>query len=154
MKKTKSKYFKTRQGLEITDLKQYVADWIESHDIVEIFVGCDSQEMEKELSYATCICLYENKKGAHVITKNEREPKVRAMETKLWNEVTKAIEAAEQIKDCGVKISLHLDFNSNPKFKSNQLFEAGLGYAISMGYHAEGKPNAVAASYASDRECR
>ena len=76
------------------------------------------------------------------------------MHTRLWAEVTKSIDVAEMLKDLDKRITVHVDYNSKESEKSNQLYEAGIGYAKSMGYDAVGKPDAWAASSAADNYCR
>jgi predicted RNase H-related nuclease YkuK (DUF458 family) len=46
-----------------------------------------------------------------------------------------------------------LDLNPDPKYKSNQLLRAALGYVESMGYIPRCKPNAMCASYVADALC-
>ena len=74
--------------------------------------------------------------------------------TKLWGEVELAVTTADMIKDCGKKIIIHLDYNSNDKFYSNMIYNTGIGYATAMGYEVHGKPDGWVASFTSDKMCR
>lgn len=157
------KNFKTFQGIEIPDLYAYVENWVKEHPNCEIYVGCDSQEVGKQVNYVTTICMYNIGKGAHVIHRKETEPrpkssfgegKKKSMFPRLWAEVTKSIEVAEAIKDIGIRLVVHVDYNSKPTEASSYLYESGIGYAKAMGFDAEGKPYAVAASCAADNYCR
>jgi predicted RNase H-related nuclease YkuK (DUF458 family) len=71
----------------------------------------------------------------------------------LWNEVTKAVEIAEMLKDLG-KITVHVDINSNPRFRSYQLYDASMGLITSMGFEAAGKPLAWAATCGANKHCQ
>ena len=148
------KVFKNKYGEKIDDILEYVKNWISQHDNCEIYVGCDSQEINDKTNYVTTICMYEIGNGAHVIYCKEQEPKHNSMHNRLWLEVEKSVQVAEIIKDLDKKITLHIDYNSKKTGKSNQLYEAGMGYIKSMGYEAVGKPNAWAASTAADNFCR
>lgn len=148
------KNFKRNNGEIIEDLVAYVAEWLETHPNSELYIGCDSQDIGKKIKYAVSVCLYEIGKGGHYVTSVSYITKQTSFEHKLWNEVVKSVEAAELLKDLGVRIVIHVDYNSNPKEKSNQLYEAGLGYAIGLGYEAVGKPDAWAATHVADKHCR
>jgi len=148
------KKFIQTNGKVIDDLFGYVKEWVEKHPISEIHIGCDSQEVSGKVNYVTAICLYQLGKGAHIIYKKERVPAINNMYTKLWPEVVKAVEAAEMLKDIGMRIVVHVDYNSDKTEKSNSLYESGLGYIKSMGFEATGKPNAWAASKCADNYCR
>jgi predicted RNase H-related nuclease YkuK (DUF458 family) len=49
---------------------------------------------------------------------------------------------------------IDIDLNPDPKYKSNQVLRAALGYVESMGYVPRCKPNAVVASYVADAICK
>lgn len=154
------KNFRTREGLIIEDVPNYVSQWLNKHPDSEVYIGCDSQEIGDKVNYVTTICLYEIGKGAHIIYSKEIEPRPKKgdpmanMHPKLWSEVVRSVNVAETLKDINAKITVHVDYNSKQSEKSNQLYEAGIGYAKSMGYEAVGKPDAWAASSAADNYCR
>jgi predicted RNase H-related nuclease YkuK (DUF458 family) len=154
------KNFIQTNGKVIDNLFEYVKDWVERYPNSEIFVGCDSQEVGNKINYVTTVCLYEIGHGVHVILKKESEPRPQLtnplanMHPKLWSEVVRSVEVAESLKGINKKITVHVDYNSKDNEKSNQLYEAGIGYAKSMGYDAVGKPHAWAASSAADNYCR
>lgn len=152
--------FRTRDGIVIEDIASYVKDWTTKHPDSEVYVGCDSQEVGDKINYVTTVCMYEFGKGAHVIHCKEvvkRPPKMDPlanMHPKLWAEVMKSVEVADTLKGVQKKITVHVDYNSKQGEKSNQLYDAGIGYAKSRGYDAVGKPEAFAATSAADNYCR
>ena len=152
------KKFQNKDGVKIENICEYVKNWLSQNNNSDIFIGCDSQETNNRVTYVTTICLYQRGCGAHVIYKKEYEPKTTRgkmnMHTRLWTEVTKSIEVADILKELDRPITVHVDYNSKQSEKSNQLYEAGIGYAKSMGYDAVGKPDAWAASSAADNLCR
>ena len=48
------------------------------------------------------------------------------------------------------KVSIHVDLSKDKKFKSNRVYDAGIGYLIGMNYRVKSKPQAWAASCAAD----
>jgi uncharacterized protein len=154
------KKFTQTNGTIIDDLFNYVKEWIEENPNSEIFVGCDSQEVGSEINYVITVCLYNIGRGVHVILNKESTPKPKTlnplanMYPKLWSEVVRSVEVADFLKGINRKITVHLDYNSKDSEKSNQFYEAGIGYVKSMGYDAVGKPDAWAASNCADNYCR
>ncbi len=152
--------FRTRDGVVIEDIASYVDEWTTKHPESEVYVGCDSQEVGHKINYVTTICMYEFGRGAHVIHCKETIEKpaklnpIANMHPKLWSEVVRSVEVADMLKGVKKKITVHVDYNSKEGEKSNQLYDAGIGYARSRGYDAVGKPDAFAASSAADNYCR
>ena len=79
--------FKTRQGAIIDDIKTYVANWIAEGPNAKIFIGCDSQEHERNIDYAVSICIYDPGKGGHVIDRKTTHPLTKTNQHRLWEEV-------------------------------------------------------------------
>jgi predicted RNase H-related nuclease YkuK (DUF458 family) len=154
--------FKTRQGAIIDDIKTYVANWIVDKPDIKIYIGCDSQRTEGSVHYAVSICMYNPGKGGHIVDRKTTYPADKTFESKnkeviferLWKEVEMSVEVADQLKDLNAKIIIHCDYNSDQSELSNRLYGAGIGYAMDLGYEAEGKPNAFAATYAADNAVR
>lgn len=76
------------------------------------------------------------------------------LQGKLWKEVEYTIQAAKMLDGCNLKIKIHVDYNSDEGEMSNVLYAPGVGFAQGMGYEAEGKPHAWAASCVADALCR
>lgn len=157
--------FKTRQGVVIDNLRDYVKEWLQDKTDTQIWIGCDSQVHGAIVVYAITVCLYEQGKGAHVISKkinvaNKATSKGKkalqdgSNSRRLWEEIEYSVEVADELKDLGINISIHADYNSKPEEVSNQLYDSGIGYAMSKGYAAVGKPFAWAATYAADKDAR
>ena len=157
--------FKTRQGVVIDNLRNYVKDWLVDKTDTQIWIGCDSQVHGAVVTYAVTVCLYEQGKGAHVISKTinvantSKSKGKRALQDgsnsrRLWDEIEYSVAVADELNELGINISIHADYNSKPEEVSNQLYDSGIGYAMSKGYAAVGKPFAWASTYAADREAR
>jgi len=175
--------FRKFDGTLIEDVNTYVKEWARENPYGEIIIGCDSQEHSRYVTYAIVIVMHfrmflGNDKsgqpvyrgqGAHVIKaiikdKTSKTPKsarrgrkefdTAALQGKLWKEVEYTIEAAQMLDGCDKKIKIHVDYNSDESAVSNILYAPGVGYAQGMGYEAEGKPHAWAATHVADSLCR
>lgn len=145
--------FKDSYGKDVQDVKQYVGRWLQKFPTAEIYIGCDSKKRGGNVKYSTVICLWNVGKGVHEIYKNEVVKAPRDAYTRLWNEVTRAVEVADLLKDMA-NITVHVDINSNPKYRSHNLYDASMGLITSMGFQAAGKPFSWAASCGAHRHCQ
>jgi len=140
-------------GAEVDDVRSYVREWLQAHPGGELFIGCDSKKRGKKVKYSTAICLWNVGKGVHEIFKTETEKAPKDAYTRLWNEVTRAVTVAEHLKDLA-RITVHVDINSSPKYRSHQLYDASMGLITAMGFEAAGKPHSWAASCGAHRHCQ
>ncbi len=66
-----------------------------------------------------------------------------------------SIEVAEWLSNqINVKIEIDMDYNSDEKFISNKLISAAKGWANSLGYKVNVKPNNQIATKAADHHCK
>ncbi len=153
MKLTQNAVFRDHKGNEIEEPRQFVQAWLKKHPRGKIFVGCDSKVRGDLVKYSTAICLWNIGKGVSEIYKNEVIQRPPDSYTRLWAEVTRAVETAEELKDLG-EITVHVDINSNPKYRSHQLYDASIGLITSMGFQGAGKPFSWAASCGAHKHCQ
>ena len=154
--------FRKFDGTKIENVNQYVKDFLKEYPYTNLIVGCDSQQHSRFIQYAVSILMHIHDesgsgKGCHVIyaTVKDYSKNIRSdIYTKLWSEVVYAVDAAKLIEDCGQKISIHLDYNSDKSAYSHILYDAGLGYALASGFKAYGKPDGSVASIVADYLCR
>ena len=122
------------------DLAPYVKDYVGRFPNTEIMIGCDSQNVGRYTSYAVIVALYEPGHGAHVIYRREKTEKERNRPTRLMNEVWKSVEVATFLRDNGLKIKyIDIDINPNPKYKSNEVYEAACGLVKGCGFECRYK---------------
>lgn len=158
--------WKMYNGNKITNVSDYVREWALANPFGDIIIGCDSQAHHKYVKYSISICMHMKDEfdighGAHVIFANvfatDKSLK-RDLHRKLLLEATLSIQAADEAKqnleNCGMKIVVHLDYNSKEEEFSNSLYNSGIGMVNGMGYKAYGKPYAWAASHTSDALCK
>lgn len=174
---TKDLVFRKFDGTLIENVNQYVRDWAKENPYGQIIIGCDSQEHSRYVTYAIAIVMHYKDKfggghGAHVIKSVIKDSKFRTpagtlkvkngrksfdtsvLQGKLWREVELTIQAAKLLDGCDKKIMIHVDYNSDEGAMSNVLYAPGIGYAQGMGYEAQGKPYAWAATHVADSLCR
>ena len=147
--------FKSLTTRKEVDLIPYVKQFLAENDCTSIFIGCDSQN-EKNTTYGIVIVLHNAGKGGHVLYAKEVLPKINDRFTRLWNEVEYSLQVAEYLTTNGIQKPnyIDLDLNPDPKYKSNQVLRAALGYVESMGYVPRCKPYAMVASYVADAICK
>jgi|AntAceMinimDraft_16_1070373.scaffolds.fasta_scaffold63038_1 predicted RNase H-related nuclease YkuK (DUF458 family) len=154
--------FKKVDETIIKDVNQYVKDWVIDHPYGEVTIGCDSQQHTHYIKYSIVIVMhvvdeFKIGHGAHVISSSitDRSKNLKSdIYSKLWAEAEYTIKAAQMIDGCTKDIKIHLDYNSKETEYSNVLYSAGLGYVKGMGYEAEGKPHAWAATHVADDICK
>lgn len=144
--------FNKLTGDDSFDLAQYVKDYYKRHNgqRLELYLGCDSQNKIKT-TYATTLVFNINTSGCHVIYRKEVVPIITDMWTRLWGEAERSLETALYLRENGIEIdTIDLDYNVDPKFKSNKLVNAAVGYVESLGFKARIKPELLPAVYAAD----
>lgn len=136
-------------SFELADyVKQYLDD--HPHDTIQIYLGCDSHSRLKT-TYATTLVFNVSSTGCHVIYKKDIVPLINDMWTRLWGEAERSAETALYLREHGIEIdTIDLDFNSDPKHKSNKLVSAATGYIESLNFKARIKPDLLPAAYAAD----
>ena len=134
------------------DLVEYVGQYLEKHDGVELLVGCDSQNHGDKTVYAVVVALYHTGHGAHVIYRRWKTEKEYTRAIRLLNEVWFAVEAAELLRKAGLpKVKyIDIDLNPDPKFKSNEVFRQAVGLVEGMGYEARYKTLGPLMTYMAD----
>ena len=112
--------------------------------------------LEKQKSYTPNISNTANKtpKTARKKVNGRIDFDTAALQGKLWKEVELTIQTAQMLSDCELKVKVHVDYNSDEKAGSHILYASGIGYAQGMGFEAEGKPHAWAATHVADSLCR
>ena len=105
--------------------------------------------------YATVIAYKLGTRGVHYILNKKKVSIINDMWTRLWKEAEDSIDAAEWLtKQISVKVEIDMDYNENENFKSHKLISAAKGWANSLGYKVNIKPNKQIATKAADHHCK
>ncbi|MGI9540480.1 MAG: ribonuclease H-like YkuK family protein [Flavobacteriaceae bacterium] len=128
---------------------------IENYPYAEIHIGTDSQNINKESIYTTVIAYRLGTRGVHYILSKSTVSIIRDMWTRLWKEAELSIDLAEWVtQKISIKVEIDMDYNEDENFKSNKLISAAKGWANSLGYKVNVKPNNQIATRAADYHCK
>ena len=122
---------------------------------VKIHIGSDSQNIGKKTKYATVIAYRYGSRGVHYILSKKTELLIKDMWTRLWKEAEMSIDIAQWLThQVSVRVEIDMDYNSDENFKSSKLISATKGWANSLGYKVNVKPNNQIATKAADYHCK
>jgi predicted RNase H-related nuclease YkuK (DUF458 family) len=115
-------------------------------------IGCDSQVKGRETVYALVLAMYTPGKGAHVLYDRFTTPKDREISTRLMNEVWHSINLADELMNAGLPRAkyIDIDLNPDPRYKSNEVLRAAVGWAEGLGYSVRHKGDSPMMTYCAD----
>ena len=146
--------FKNIKGERI-DPVEHTLKIIRDYPTVKIHIGSDSQNIGKKTKYATVIAYRYGSRGVHYILSKKTELLIKDMWTRLWKEAEMSIDIAQWLThQVSVKVEIDMDYNSDENFKSSKLISATKGWANSLGYKVNVKPNNQIATKAADYHCK
>jgi predicted RNase H-related nuclease YkuK (DUF458 family) len=148
------KVFKKTNGEKVNVVEHTLAQLKESPTIT-IHIGTDSQNIGNHTVYSTVIAYRFGNRGVHYIVHKQKLPKINDIWTRLWKEAEMSIETAEWLTNqINVNVQIDMDYNGDEGYKSNRLISAAKGWANSLGYAVNVKPNNQIATRAADYQCR
>jgi predicted RNase H-related nuclease YkuK (DUF458 family) len=153
------KKFKTVKG-EYVDVVEHTISIMKQYPNVQVHVGTDSQNISNQTVYVTVIAFRYGTNGVHYIYYKERKPRKmtgnisKDIWDRLWREAEMSIEVAEWLKaQMNILIQIDMDYNEDDLWESNKLIQAASGWASSLGYQVNCKPNIQIATKAADYQC-
>ena len=146
--------FKNIKGERI-DPDEHTLKILRDYPTVKIHIGSDSQNIGKKTKYATVIAYRYGSRGVHYILSKKTELLIKDMWTRLWKEAEMSIDIAQWLThQVSVRVEIDMDYNSDENFKSSKLISATKGWANSLGYKVNVKPNNQIATKAADYHCK
>tara|TARA_Y100001949_G_C15954140_1_gene316194 strand:+ start:931 stop:1380 length:450 start_codon:yes stop_codon:yes gene_type:complete len=146
--------FKDIKGNNI-DPVNHTLSIIKDFPSVKIHVGSDSQNVGKKTNYTSVIAYRLGTRGVHYILSKSSVTIIDDMWKRLWLEAEHSIIVAEWLtKQISVKVEIDMDYNSDEAYRSNKLISATKGWANSLGYKVNVKPNTQIATRAADHHCK
>jgi len=139
--------------------KADIDEFIKYHKDDMFFIGTDSQnylKRKKICVFTTVLIAYKMRRGGAIITHTDRTPCMASLRQRLLLEAMRSLETAWYLDskvDSKNIIGIHLDVNSNLKYKSAQYKEELVGLVAAQGFNALTKPDAWAASCVADSKC-
>lgn len=133
--------FKKFTGEKLENISDYIKEYIRNNNGVEVIIGTDSQNKGRCTTYSTVIVLYTPGHGGHCIFRRWKTPKERVRQTRLLKEVEESINLANELVESGCPKPKYIDIdvNPNPKFKSNEVYQAAKGWVEGSGYEVRFK---------------
>lgn len=139
--------FRKTSGEKVVDLVTYVKNYVETHPNIDVMVGTDSQSKGSKTYFSTVVALYNagdgtHGHGAHCVFKRWSTPKYKKEQRfeRLLKETEESIIIARELRDCGIKIKyVDIDINPDPKYKSNEAFDAAYGWVTGEGFDCRHK---------------
>ena len=137
------------------DPVQHTIEVLKNYPYAEIHIGTDSQNINKQTYYTTVIAYRLGTRGVHYIFNKSNRKLITDMWTRLWKEAELSIDVAEWLtQKITLKVEIDMDYNSDESFKSHKLISAAQGWANSLGYKVNIKPNNQIATRAADYHCK
>lgn len=138
---------------KVVNLVEYVRQYMVEKPGTKIYIGTDSQNRRDKTDFAIVVVLHYLNRGAKVLYVKTTEPKIRDRFTRLLKEVQYSLEIAAVLREGGLDmpLTIDIDLNPDPLYKSNDVLTSALGWVVGMGFECRNKPYALAASYAADR---
>lgn len=152
----KDKVFRRLQDRTVIDLVPYVKQKLSERDDIKIYIGTDSQNHKRKSHYALVVVLHYGNNGGHVLYHKEIVPRIRDRFSRLWKEVEMSMELAQYLEAQGLPKATYidLDLNPDPKFRSNDVLRAALGYVTGQGYVPRIKTEGEIATRVADKLCK
>lgn len=120
----------------------------------QVHIGTDAQRQGRRTDFVTVVALYTPGKGGRVFFTRRREPKHGSLREKLaletWSSIEVGLALAPLLPAGAEQISIHVDANPNPKFRSSDYVKELTGMVMGQGFRSVLKPNAWASSHAAD----
>ena len=150
-----NRVFKKVDGDAVFDIVKHTLDILTECPYVEVHIGTDSQNHRRTTVYVTAIAFRYGNRGVHYIYHKHKVKKIKNKWTRLWNEAEYSIEVAEWLtQKVKVKVEIDLDYNSDENYFSSKLVQPVVGWAMSLGYKTNIKPDNQIATRAADHHCR
>ena len=137
------------------EIIKHTSDMLEYCPYSEIHVGADSQNSAIFTKYSVVIAYRFGSRGVHYVFNSFKVDRIDDKFTRLLKEAEYSIEIAQWIKEkINVDIQIDLDYNQNDKYFSSKLIPMTKGWANSLGFKVNLKPNNQVATRAADYQCR
>lgn len=130
-------------------------NFISAYKNQDFYVGTDSQNYKGLTVYTTVIISHHKNRGGSIIIHSDKTITPSSLRHKLLMEAMRSLEAAYFVNQripSKSNIVVHLDVNSNLKWKSGQYKDELVGLIMAQGFNVRCKPDAWASSSAADRK--
>jgi predicted RNase H-related nuclease YkuK (DUF458 family) len=148
------KLFKDVKGNNV-DPVDHTLSILKDYPYAKIHIGSDSQNVGKKTNYTSVIAYRLGTRGVHYILSKSSCDAINDIWKRLWLEAEYSIQVAEWLtKQVSVQVEIDMDYNSDENHRSHKLISATKGWANSLGYKVNVKPNNQIATRAADHHCK
>lgn len=127
----------------------------------EVHIGTDSQQNgNRGTEYVTVLVVLTPGKGGRVFYCRERVPRIRSLRERLHREVWMSTELGMELTQTtdiggfalidGNELTIHIDANPNPRFKSSEYVQELAGLVVGQGFRVMLKPDSWTATHVAD----
>ena len=134
-----------------------INDFVKQHSMDEFYIGTDSQTSKGKCTLTTALIAYHWGAGGTIIMHTQKVPQFNSLRQKLIAEAMRSLETAwytNPLIPAESTIVIHVDVNSNLRWKSGQYRDELVGMIMAQGFACRVKPDAWGASKVSDRKCK
>lgn len=122
---------------------------------LKVCIGTDSQVKGGQIHFATVITFLRQKNGGFMFIHQDKTKNHMNIRQRMLLEVQKSIEIAHELRYIfdknGIDLEIHVDINTQPRFKSYDALQDAVGYIIGMGFNFKAKPDAFASSSCANK---
>jgi predicted RNase H-related nuclease YkuK (DUF458 family) len=118
-----------------------------------VYVGTDSQQNGKATEFVSVIVVHEPTKGGRAFYSSESAERINTLRERLLKEAWLSVQLALEISpflDEQSELQVHIDANTNTKFKSSKYVKELVSLVVSQGFKAMVKPEAWVAMHVAD----
>lgn len=141
-------------GARVTDLPRALGLLLQSRER-RVHVGTDALSRSGSTVYVTVITVLDPRGGGRVFYRRDRTPLARSLAEKLFAEVTRSIEVAQELAATfDNEIVVHVDANVDERHRSSRYVQALAGMVVGYGFDVRVKPDSWCASTVADFVCK
>lgn len=141
--------WRTLSEKRVPDILQFVKE--ASANGQEVHVGTDSLQTGRFTQFCTVVIIHTPGKGGRVAYSREVVPRITSLRERLQKEVWKSVGIALELAPLVPRrLSVHIDANTEPRYRSSEFAQELVGMVMGQGFKAVIKPDAYAASHAAD----
>lgn len=122
---------------------------------LKVCIGTDSQVKGADTEFATAIVFIRKGSGGFMYLTNETTREKMSIRQRMMTEVARSIEVAYALSEVfivhKVDMEVHVDINTDPVYKSNDVLKEAIGYITGMGFAFKAKPEAFASSCCANK---
>jgi predicted RNase H-related nuclease YkuK (DUF458 family) len=142
--------WRTLSGPWVDDLDQTLAELVGDDDF-HIHVGTDSKNRGQYTHFVTVVAILRPGRGARVLYRTLRVPRLRNLAQRLIQEAQMSIETAMLVDGLVPQnIVLHIDANPDERHRSARYARSLAGMGVGSGFEVRLKPEAWCASHVAD----